>query len=70
MLSQTFRCCGKQQSADSNVIPQLHLTMECTKDKFSDFCNSFLVSKWIFNATTAVWQNFTQDPSKPWCVLS
>ena len=30
-----------------NII-QLHLTLKCTKDQSSDFCDCFLVSKWIF----------------------
>jgi len=46
-LSQTFCYWDKQQSADSNII-QLHLTLKCTKDQSSHFCDCFLVSKWIF----------------------
>jgi len=47
MLSQTFCYWDKQHSADSNII-QLHLTPTCTKDQSSHFCDSFLVSKWVF----------------------
>ena len=47
MLSQTFFYWDKQQSADSDII-QLHLTLKCTKDQSSHFCNCFLVSKWVF----------------------
>jgi len=47
MLSQMFCYWGKQQSVDNNVI-QLHLTLKCTKDKSSHFCDCFLVSIWIF----------------------
>jgi len=47
MLSQTFCCWDKQQSAESNII-QLHLTLKCTKDQSSRFCDCFLVSKWVF----------------------
>ena len=47
MLSQTFCYWDKQQSADSNII-QFHFTLKCTKDQSSHFCDSFLVSKWIF----------------------
>jgi len=47
MLLQTFCYWDKQQSADINII-QLHLTLKCTKDQSSHFCNCFLVSKWVF----------------------
>jgi len=47
MLSQTFCYWEKQQSADSNII-QLHLTLKCTKDQSFQFCDCFLVSKWVF----------------------
>ena len=47
MLSQTFCYWDKQQSADSNII-QFHLTLICTKDQSSHFCDCFLVSKWVF----------------------
>ena len=47
MLTQIFYYWDKQQSADSNII-QLHLTLKCTKDQSSYFCDCFLVSKWIF----------------------
>jgi len=47
MLSQAFCYWDKEQSADSNII-QLHLTLKCTKDQSSHFCNCLLVSKWIF----------------------
>jgi len=46
-LSQTFCYWDKQQSADSNII-HFHLTMKCTKDQSSQFCDYFLVSKWVF----------------------
>jgi len=69
MLSQTFCYWDKQQSADSSII-QLHLTLKCTKDQSSHFCDCFLVPKLFFNTTTVVWLNFKQDPSKHWCVSS
>jgi len=47
MISQTFRYLNKQKSADSNII-QLHLTLKCTKDQSSHFCDRFLFSKWVF----------------------
>jgi len=47
MLSQTFFYWDKQQYADSNVT-QLHLTLKCTKDQFSHFCDCFLLSKSVF----------------------
>ena len=47
MLSQTLCYWDKQQSADSNV-PQFLLTLKCTKDQSSHFCDCFLISKWIF----------------------
>jgi len=47
MVSQTFCYWDKQQSADSNIF-QFHLTLKCTKDQSSHFCDCFLVSKWIF----------------------
>jgi len=47
MLSQTFCYWGKQQSADRNVF-QFHLTLKCTEDQSSLFCDCFLVSKLIF----------------------
>jgi len=40
MLSQTFFYWDKKQSADSNII-QFHLTLKCTKDQSSHFCNCF-----------------------------
>jgi len=47
MLSQTFCYWDKYQSADSIII-QFHLTLKCTQDQSSHFCDCFLVSKWIF----------------------
>jgi len=47
MPSQTFWHWDKKQSADSNVI-QFHLTLKCTKDQSSRFCDFFLASKWFF----------------------
>ena len=47
MLSQTFCYWDKQQSAERNII-QFHLTLKCTKDQSSLFCDCLLVSKWIF----------------------
>jgi len=41
MLSQTFCYWDKQQSADSNII-QHHLTLKCTKDQSSHFCDCFV----------------------------
>ena len=40
MLSQTFCYWDKKQSADSNII-QFHLTLKCTKDQSSHFCDCF-----------------------------
>jgi len=40
MLSQTFCFWDKQQSAHSNII-QVHLTLKCTKDQSSHFCEFF-----------------------------
>jgi len=48
MLLQTFCYWDKKQSADGNII-QFHLTLKCTKDQSSNFCDYFLVSKWIFH---------------------
>jgi len=48
MLSQTFCYWDKKESADDNII-QFHLTLKCTKDQPSNFCEYFLVSKWIFH---------------------
>jgi len=47
MLSQIFCYWDKQQSADRNII-QFHLTLKCTKDQSSHFCDCFLVSKGVF----------------------
>jgi len=47
LLSQTFCYWDKQQSPDSNII-QLHLTLKCTEDQSSHFCDCFLVLKWVF----------------------
>ena len=47
MLSETFCYWDKQLSADSNAT-QFHLTLKCTKDQSSHFCDCFLISKWIF----------------------
>jgi len=47
MLSQTFYYWGKQEFAGSNTV-QFHLTLKCTKDLSSHFCDCFLFSKWIF----------------------
>jgi len=47
MHSQTVCYWGKQQSADSYIF-KFHLTLKCTKDQSSHFCDCFLVLKWIF----------------------
>jgi len=47
MFSQIFCYLDKQQSAESNIT-QLHLTLKCTKDQSSRFCDCVSVSKWIF----------------------
>jgi len=47
MVSKTFCCWDKQQSADSNIF-HFQLTLKCTKDQSSHFCDCFLASKWIF----------------------
>jgi len=41
MLSQSFCYCGKQQSADNNII-QFHLTLKCTKYQSCYFFDFFL----------------------------
>ena len=46
MLSQILCYWDKQQSAESNIF-QFHLTVKCTKDQSSDFCDCFLVLKLI-----------------------
>jgi len=58
-----------QQSADSNII-QFHLTLKCTKDQSSHFCDCFLVSKWIFQYHDRGLTTFHEDPSSHWCVTS
>jgi len=47
MFSQIFCYWDKQQSAESNMT-QFHLTLKCTKDQSSHFCDCVLVTKWIF----------------------
>ena len=47
MLSQILCYWEKQQSAESNII-QFHLTLKCTKDQSSHFCDCVSVSTWIF----------------------
>jgi len=47
MFSKSFGYCDKKQSAE-NIVTQFHLTLKCTKDKSSPFCDCVLVSKWIF----------------------
>jgi len=47
MLSQTFCYWDKQQCSNSNII-QFHLTLKCTKDQSSHFCDYFLASNWMF----------------------
>jgi len=47
ILSQIFCYWDKQRSANSNFI-QFHLTLNWTKTQSSHFCDSFLVSKLIF----------------------
>jgi len=56
MLSQILCYWDKQQSAESNIF-QFHLTVKCTKDQSSNFCDCFLVSKLIF-------QHHDRDPTK------
>jgi len=46
MLSQIFCYWDKQQSAESNIT-QFYLTLKCTEDQSSHFCDCVLVSKWI-----------------------
>jgi len=65
MLPQNFCYWNKQQSADSNII-SFHLTLKCTKDQSSHFCDCFLVSKWIFQHHDDRLTKFTQDPSNHW----
>ena len=47
MLSQIFCYWDKQQSAESNIT-QLHLTLKCTEDQSSHFCDCVIFSKRIF----------------------
>ena len=47
MLSPIFCYWGKKNSGESNII-QFHLTLKCTIDHSSHFCDCVLVSKRIF----------------------
>jgi len=66
MLSQTFCLWDKQQSAetDSNII-QFYLTLKCMKDQSSQFCDYFLVSKYIFQHHDRVLTKFHAGSEQP-----
>ena len=64
MLSQTFCYWDKEQSAESNII-QFHLTLKCTKDQSSHFCDCCLVSKWNFQHHDRGLTKFQAGSKKP-----